>query len=727
MADNIKELHSRTTELLDAGRIFEAISAVKAMLDKAGVKSHVDNLLKIEQTYRYMIHYMIEGVHDEGRERMLSDITDQLRMLSDMAVRAYMTPDSPEYYYSVLRFVNLRKECLADIIREYGNIVSEMSLAELGGNDVSDMRRRKEEQLVRLFNSIFVSFGSDSEYAEIARYLTSGYADDNVSAQAISALTLSLLCFYDKGKFNTLLDVYDNTQSEKLAARTLVGIVLAMVKNAGRIESDRLLMNRLSMWKDSLITYRRLHEVIRVIVGTRDTERVSSKMKDEVIPEIMKLRPDILKKLRNPEGDTDMMMDNNPEWEDMLAKSDLTKKMQELSDMQSDGADLMMVTFSNLKQFPFFNTAANWFLPFDSQHSEIKLGEGMRRLMDVMRDAGSMVCDSDLYSLALAFAQMPEAQKNMISGQISAQIDQFNDEARTALPSSNAPEFDTETLKSVRDLYRFFKLFRKREGLKDPFARPLCFTELPVIGEMMNDNEMLELIGEFYFKRGYYADALPLFVSLSTDRTEDASLWEKIGFCHQSENRLNPALEAYEKASLLKSPGLWLIKKLAYINRRLGNCHKAAEYYLQALQIDPDNVSLLMNAGNMLLETGDTAAALTHFYHANYISTDSPRIMRAIAWAELLSGNFSKSSGYYSKVITLDARPSDYLNAGHAALLQTHLKEAVRMYRLAVNGNESDFEMAYLSDMPTLQTLGADKIVMQLVLDTVLSGENHID
>ena len=143
---------------------------------------------------------------------------------------------------------------------------------------------------------------------------------------------------------------------------------------------------------------------------------------------------------------------------------------------------------------------------------------------------------------------------------MSAQADQFKEESRSALPSSNAPQFDIETLKSVRDLYRFFKLFRKREGLKDPFARPLCFTELPVIGEMMNDNEMLELIGEFYFKRGYYADALPLFVSLSTDRAEDASLWEKIGFCHQSENRLNPALEAYEKASLLKSPLTFLCK-----------------------------------------------------------------------------------------------------------------------------------------------------------------------
>ncbi|MDE6392111.1 MAG: tetratricopeptide repeat protein [Muribaculaceae bacterium] len=723
MTHKISELHSQANDLLDSNRIFEAISIVRVMLEESGVRSQIDNLLKIEQTYKYMIHYLIEGAHDEGRDRMLSDISGRLRMLSDMAVRASMTPDSPDYYYAVLRFVNLRKECLSDIISDYGKIVSEMSLAELGGNDVSEMRKRKEEQLVRLFNSIFVSFGSDSEYAEIARYLASGYADGNVSAQSISALTLSLLCFYDKGKFSTLLDIYDNTTSEKLAARTLVGIVLSMVKNAGRIASDRQLMDRLSIWKDSIITYRRLHEVIRVIVGTRDTERVSSKMKDEVIPEIMKLRPDILKKLKESDGDPETMMENNPEWEEMLSKSDLTQKMRELSELQSDGADLMMVTFSGLKQFPFFNTAANWFLPFDSDHSEIKLSEGLRKLMEVMRNAGSMICDSDMYSLALAFAQMPDAQKNMISGQISAQIDQFNEETRTALPSSNTPEFDTETLKSVRDLYRFFKLFRKREGLKDPFARPLNFIELPVIGEMMNDNEMLELIGEFYFKRGYYADALVMLTLLTEDKFGDASLWEKIGFCHQAQNRMAPALDAYEKASLIKTPGPWLIKKLAYVNRRLGNYRKASEYYLQALQMDPDNVSLLMNSGNMLLESGDTAAALTHYYHANYISPDSPRILRAIAWAELLSGNFSKSSGYYGKVTDIDARPSDYLNAGHSALLRSDRKEAVRLYRLSADGNKSDFEMAFISDMPVLESLGADRIVLQLVLDTVLAGK----
>ena len=46
------------------------------------------------------------------------------------------------------------------------------------------------------------------------------------------------------------------------------------------------------------------------------------------------------------------MLENNPEWEEMLEKNGLADKMRELTEMQSEGADLMMVTFSNLKGFP---------------------------------------------------------------------------------------------------------------------------------------------------------------------------------------------------------------------------------------------------------------------------------------------------------------------------------------------------------------------------------------
>jgi Flp pilus assembly protein TadD len=716
--DKIKELHSRVNSELDASHFGKAISTVKAMLKETGLNRQVDNVERIGETFRYMLHYLLEGVPDEGRDRLLSEISEQLRGYADLALRAALAFDCPDYYYSLLRFNTLRDEHVSDILREYGEISSEMSLAELGGNDVTDLRKRRESQLTRLFNALFTSLGADADYADLTRYLNSGYADTNVAAQALSAMTLAQLCFYDKAKLTAMLDIYDNAENPELAARALVGIVLSMIDNKARIEADTALMSRLSLWNDSIETYRRLQEVIKVIIGTRDTERVAAKMKDEVIPELMKLRPDIMKTLR--EGSTELdaaMLENNPEWEEILSKSDLTKKMQELSEMQSDGADLMMVTFSNLKQFPFFNTAANWFLPFDSERSELNLSPEMKRMVEMLHNIGGVICDSDMYSLALAAERMPEAQKNMMTGQLSAQFENMSEEAKSTLTKSSEPAFDTAALKTVRDLYRFFKLFRKREGFNDPFARPLKFLDLPVVGTMMSEEEVLRLVGEFYFKRGYYADALPMLEALAAENADDATLWEKIGFCHQSAGRFAQAREAYSKAALLKTPGPWLTNKLAYVNRRLGNYAEAAEYYTNALEMDPDNVSLIMNAGNMLLETGDVAGALSHFYHANYLRSDNQKVMRAVAWVELLNGNFAKSADYYSRIIALGAQASDYLNAGHAALLQGHFKEAVNFYRLSAEGNEADFDLAFNADLATLESLGANRRTAQLIAD----------
>lgn len=707
--------------LLDNFRVSEAMSAVGEMLEQSGLKGLLNRLENCRETYRYMVHYLLEGARDDGRNKMLSDLLENLRLLADMSVRAVRSVDSPEYYYSVLRFNNYKRERLSDILSEYGKVASELGLAEAADNDTGEIRKQRESIQERLFNTLFTSLGAETDCNDLVRYLNSGYADEDAVALCISAMTLSLLYFYDKAKINSLLDIYDNSESDRIRARALTGILFAMIDNSRRMESDSSLMSRLVLWNDSLETYRHLRELIRIIVGTRDTERVANKMKEEVIPELMKLRPEILRKLREGEVELDAsMLENNPEWEEMLDQSGLTKKMQELSEMQSDGADLMMVTFSNLKQFPFFNKAVNWFLPFDSRHTELNLDDEMRKFIDMLGNAGGMVCNSDMYSLALASAQMPHAQRQMIAGQLSAQFEQLNEQIKTAAPNSSTPVFDVEALKAVRDLYRFFKLFRKKDGFRDPFARPLDFTHMPIVGNLMREGDVLHIIGEFYFKRGYYPEALPLFLSLSESEGDDCTIWEKIGFCYQSANDYANAAKAYDKAALLRSPGPWLTKKLAYVNRRLGNHAKAAEYYQSALEMEPDNVGLLMNVGNSLLETGDLAGALTHFYHANYISENNPKALRAIAWVEFLNGNFAKSSDYYGRVISQGASASDYLNAGHAKLMQSDYKEAVNFYRLAAQDSKTELAMAFNNDLDVLQRLGADRVTALLILDSAL-------
>ena len=59
------------------------------------------------------------------------------------------------------------------------------------------------------------------------------------------------------------------------------------------------------------------------LVRTRDTERISNKLKSEVFPAMMKLRPG-LEKLGDLSKETELTEpENNPEWEELLDKADL--------------------------------------------------------------------------------------------------------------------------------------------------------------------------------------------------------------------------------------------------------------------------------------------------------------------------------------------------------------------------------------------------------------------
>ncbi|MGM9816462.1 MAG: tetratricopeptide repeat protein [Lepagella sp.] len=715
-------------ETLRDHRYLAAFDTIEELLKGKDFHQLTTRLEQVKTTYNYMLHYLLLGYPDEGREQLLEDTERQLREIFDEAIRQLKMRDNNGYYYSTLRTIGVHKESLADLIKEYSNILSEMSILEAGGDDVYSLRQRKERVMVRLFNTLFTSIRADKEYAELTRYINSGYADVNIAIQSICALTLGLLTYYDKGKFTALLDIYEQNESSIYMARALMGIILTMIAHSDRIKADKKIMARLSLWKDSTTHYNYIKQAIRAIISTRETERANHKFKEEIMPEIMKMRPEVSDMLKksNPKDIESSMVENNPEWEEILEKSNLTRKMEELSEMHSDGADLMMVTFSTLKQFPFFNTASNWFLPFDSAHTDLNIDADTGRFIDILTGAGQMVCASDLYSLAFAMKHMPDAQRTMITSQLSQQFDQMSEDVKSSLPRSGKLEFDAEIVRSVRDLYRFFCLFRNTEGFINPFALPLQFTQFPVVGEMMAEDDMLRLFSELYFKRGYYREALPLFLSIEAYDKQDATIYEKIGFCYQSLKQYTQALEAYEKASLLHQPGPWLVKRLAWVNRKLGNYAEAARYYTMALDQDTENLSLIISTAAMCVETGDIASGLMHYYHANYIDPENMSVLRGLAWAELLNKNFEKSGNFYDRIILTDPQPGDWLNAGHVALLQGKYEEAFKRYKRYAEGRKEEFSLSMQEIMPTLLELGADENIIRLIQDAILQNWNKI-
>ena len=709
--------------MLDTNRVADAFNLLNKLVVEEGNHRIAEKLGKLRETYGYMIHYFIEGSEDSTRSEVYSDTVDSLRTVCDDLLLDKLGSDSTGVYFSTSRIIRHRNLNFRQLWEQYIETVAEIELSESVQQDSATLHLKKDDLMRRLFEIAWTSRGDKKLNEFIVDKICSGKSDTSLSLYLISALVLSLLSYYDRDKIISLLDIYDRAEDEAIAARALIGIVFAIRKYKSRISGDKKITTRLALWQDSLITYSRLRDVIKEIIRTRDTDRVAAKMRDEVIPELMKLRPEMLKKMRDASFDFESnMLENNPEWEEMLEKNGLADKMRELTEMQSEGADLMMVTFSGLKGFPFFQTVSSWFLPFDIDNPAIHIDESGKKTMNTILDMGASMCDSDKYSLIFAFSSMPEQQRSIMFNQLEQQYSQMMEERADLLHNVSHPEFNTAAVIFIRELYRFFRLFSRKSEFEDPFLEPFNFIDLPIIGEMLAEEDIITVLGEFYFKRGFYQEALELFKTIESSKGDDHIYWEKVGYSYQSLKDYGRALQAYTKSELLSDPGLWLLKQLALINKRLGNFNAASEYYSRALSADPDNVSLIMNAGNAHHESGELDLALGDYYHANYLDPDNIKIWRAIAWTELESGNFDKALIYYGKIIAGEADAIDYLNAGHVYLASNDIKNAVSLYRKSAESGLKDFEESFRSDFDILKKLGVDSLTQNLVIDAVKIG-----
>lgn len=717
-------VHDRVKNLLNKRSLHEAFSLVRSQL--GSYPDHVlsDKLDKLEETYKYMIHYLVEGYSDSGRDELLTSLIEDMHMVNDAILRNSILSDSPDMYSSTKRFENVRNASFASRFEAYRESYSKALLAASSACDM-EYQKQADDALTALFNHVWTMFGApEEEYRRLTASLSEPDLPFSYKAQMISALMMGCLSYYDRNAFHSLIDIYENDICQKLSARALVAIMLVVADNPDRIKNDAGLKARLSLWQDSIIHYRRLREVLMNLIRTRDTERISSKMQNEVLPELMKLRPDIINKFKNLSEEADLeMFDANPEWEEILNKNGLGDKLKELTEMQLEGGDVMMLAFSNLKSFPFFNNVSNWFLPFSTTHSEIlTISKEFAAFGDLL-DMEGVMCDSDKFSFAFSLSKMPESQRSMLTERMSGQMEQLKEAMSERKLKSSVPEFDSEVTRYVRDIYRFFKLFRKKNDFCDPFLRPVDFRSLPFLNDVLSDMEIVNLVGEFYFKRGYYSEALPMLMLIDKELRNDKLLWEKIGYCHQALNDIDEAIKWYKKAELLNPDSTWLVKKLAVCYRMRGKFDDAAEYYAKALESSPDNYSLLMSAGNCLLESGNIQEAIANYYHADYIRPDQPGSWRAIAWAEFMNGNKEKSLAYYEKLLSSDKHSAnDNLNAGHLYYLTGNLKKAVACYKSCASDKDfgiKKLEDAIQQDIEQIENAGGNRQDLNLLLDKV--------
>ena len=682
---------------------------------------------RIKDSYARMREFTLNNFEDPQRDKFYESLKLEIRQVA----REYLfilNENRNDPFFAEYRMQKVRCRPLSELADELQKIDYRITMANLTEADSIHFLKKKEE----LINSIFNMVWSMPPWAEEDRKTVSRLLEDDdqpfeLKSQLISALMLGLLKFFDPEKFLILINAYDSAD-ERMAARALMGVVLVLSHWGESATSDIKVKYAVANLADSILTYTRLRDIIMTLIKTRDTDRVNREVNEAFNSTMKEITPEMLDKLRNEgfsvdSGETGM----NPEWEKIMKNKDIEEKMQAINDMQLEGMDVMMQTFARLKSFSFFNSLPNWFIPFTTSHSAVApLFEHFNpEAFNAMGEATDM-CASDRFSFALGIMQMPEARRNMLASHIGSQLENVHDMLKDRENVAKKSVFSSETIIFARDLYRFAKLYPKKNLFYDPFEEPIDFLSLPVLGNLLSEEEIMLTAADFYFQYGYYTLALSLYEKAIATGDANRSIYEKIGFCYQMAGDFASALKNYERADLFSSDSdkssTWLLKKLALCNKALGNYTASADYYRRVSEINPDDLNPQFHLGAVLLRAGEIEAAMEKLSKLHYLKPESHSYTRAFARGLVARGGKENIEEAYALLSRLTESPDsdsqDFRLKAHLAFLSNRLHEAVDLYRMGMQSqSEAEYRKSIISEVRTLSDFDLRKL--QIVLDSL--------
>jgi len=730
----IEKIHNQASQSIDDARVRDAFDQINRLATELGRGDINDELERLHISYDFMLKYLSQGVMDPQRDEILMDIRQSLYTMNDQCYMGLKEAISHEIFYTRRR--DLGSLALITIVEEYRQALKELSLLQSVPAEQSDSRailsclHQVEGHETRLFNRVWSSFPLSADDSGSLKLCIGG---DILPAHArcllIAALLLGLMTFYDESKLLILLEVYSISDNPQVQLRALTCAMLAMLAHRKRISSSKAIQARIAALLDTPGFDHDVWSIQMQLARSRNTENVKSRVRDELIPNIMKMRPDILDKLKDKESQIiDLSdMEANPEWQEWLDHSGITKRIEEFNAMQVEGSDVFIATFSHLKSFPFFKTLSNWFLPFYPAHSVIleSLGAGKLGLAEVVEHA-PYLCNSDKYSFCLSLGALPESQRSMMSMQLEEQNAALTEARQGEIPDERRQRVSIVNA-FVQDLYRFFKLFSRRREFIPVMDDPgLDMIDCLPLSQVTRDAHVVGLLGAFYFKNGFYDDAVKCFSRLQAlDETADDHLYQQIGFAYQNAGNLEQALTYYKRYELLHEDDAWNMRHIAACYRQLGENDKALDYYRRVEALDPDSVSLALTIGHVLLALNRTSEALQQYYKADLMPGAKHRAWRPIAWCSFLLSDYDRAIDYYTR-ISLEDTPSaqDLLNQGHVLLCQGQTAQAIGTYRKALSkmdDNTATFREAFKNDAMELRLHGITAVDQSLIPDAVCS------
>ncbi len=647
----INILSGRWAELIEKRQFYLFLETLLDAVRKAELTELEYELSGIISTYDALLDYFNQGAEDTERDRVYRQLVGHALMIADRCTIATHAAKEMPYYTAQSKAV--RRESI-HVYQLQLEAFGEGIRSTLDAEKMKQLATAHDRQLSTLFTDLWTGGAWNAvTAAEVDKLLLSSTIAEGDQCTIVSAVTLSLLRMFDPLKLLFLCDAYYHSKAT-VSTRALVGIVITCYCWADRIGYYSEVEARLGLLTDDPVFAVQVCDVILQFTRSADTEEINRKMREEIIPELMK-NP----KLRRMPGITKEDFDDiNPDWEQWMHESGLEESMREITEWQMEGADVNMSTFSQLKRYPFFYTISNWFRPFDVWQADMLgiVGNDSSSPIAKMILQSNFMCDSDKYSFCYAIREIPQMQRDAMMAQLEEQNTAMKE--NTDIP--DLKRMSRQTMQSlmrqyVQNLYRFFKLFPNVQEFDDPF-QPFAYcisSDNPLCGCVTAESERLfKLIG-LNIKRKDYWLAIGYFSLLEEWHPDcmEATQLQQLGLCYQKEGLHEEAIEAYVKADILHPDSYWTVLHLAQCYHAVSDNANALKYYEIAESLKPDNLSLTFHIAEILREAGEFEKALPRLHKIDYHHPESLKSVRLLAECNLFAHRYEQAAKYYERMM----------------------------------------------------------------------------
>lgn len=649
------------------GRAVEHLSSFGCAYPELGVE---DALAEIESDYRRMADYWQAGYKDPERDRVFGQMVQRLyRLVADTWLRYTVTHDA--FYSRFHKRVRVagRDWSLARLQEQMEAFVADVAMLQLETPARQDAQRKRiyaahQQFRIDLFDYVWTSRqwpgGTGDAFAKMLLTPTIDTVDQQV---LVSAITLSAMNVFDLCKLETLMEVSLKSCDEHVRQRALVGWVLVLIQGSGRVfpQLDTLLDRAL----DDPRMPRELYEFQLQLLFCATTEQDNRTIQREIMPELLKNSPFV----KNPDGslsdkEDDFLQDILNPHEEEQSMERIEEGYRRMMEMQKAGTDIYFSGFAQMKRFPFFDQPCNWLMPFFRENpalEEVAKGDGKMEFMWKLLNSGPF-CDSDKYSLALAFRQMadrmPESARKMLNdGQLAA----------ISIPENGGQNSPADIRRSyLQSLYRFMMVCPNRSEFVNPFtaAAPhdgnglpyyLFFAHAQFCRKRLQ--RYVDGVVSFLIKRKMYREA---YYTLYNDREHKGTyaFQMMMGYVlmHLDEGAVADGFMGMEASDCFRSALSFAPddeKALVGLGKSLmkeGNDMEASKTYALLLERHPESKRFRMAHAVCLMRLMDYRAAVDELYRLYYENPEHADVVSELAWGLVNIGKYEQALGLFARL-----------------------------------------------------------------------------